>query len=145
MNIEDSNKLIAEFMGLKPNRTPYTYEGSYIWNNYEDIPELSEIIMKELEDEQWYIYPRFDESWDWLMPVVEKIESLELGDWYVHIIGGKNYPTIRIEDGNVGNGLWDCMINVPDCEGFGNDIHLTKLEATYKAVVEFIKWYNNQK
>ena len=122
-----NNKLIAEFLGYIDNGC--SEDGFLIHpiTNY-DV-EISSL--------------KYHEDWNWLMEVVEKIESLDFGKWYVHIIGGKEYSTVKIEDGNDGIGLWDCMINVPDCVGFGDDVNLTKIEAVYKAVVEFIKFYNN--
>jgi hypothetical protein len=51
MNTEDNNKLIAEFMGY-PNIS-----------NDEDKRDY-------LED-----YVKYHKSWDWLMPVVDKIEN----------------------------------------------------------------------
>jgi hypothetical protein len=56
----------------------------------------------------------YDTSWDWLIPVVEKIKRAKF----------------ILEFG--------CRI-LPDNEG------RSKIEATYKAVVEFIKWYNENK
>ena len=53
--MENSNKLIAEFMGLKE------HEGSYylpLYNSGDWVPDV------ELE---------YHNSWDWLMPVVMKI------------------------------------------------------------------------
>ncbi len=57
----------------------------------------------------------YDTSWDWLMPVVEKIEGL--GYFYSDSDGER--------------------IQVTNIQG------KSKIEATYKAVVEFIKWYNH--
>ena len=54
----NDNKLIAEFMGLP------IVEHDGMWYNPEDTN------MKF----------NYDTSWDWLMPVVEKIEKLEVGD-----------------------------------------------------------------
>ena len=81
------NKLIAEFMGVKPP-----------------------------------LYMEYHTTWDWLMPVVEKIESLG----YVFTIQG-------------GKAEYGEMISETRCiiaEG--------KLSSTYKAVVEFIKLINTQ-
>ena len=55
--MENSNKLIAEFMGLKE------HEGSYylpLYNSGDWVPDV------ELE---------YHTSWDWLMPVVQNIEQ----------------------------------------------------------------------
>ena len=65
----------------------------------------------------------FDTSWDWLIPVVQKIESLG----YVFIIQG-------------GKAEYGEMISETRCF-----IAEDKLSSTYKAVVEFIKQYNQNK
>ena len=63
----------------------------------------------------------FHENWSALMPVVEKIETLGF--------------STRILD--VGMGIEGELV----IERFGK----TKIEGTYKTVIEFIKWYNAQK
>ena len=69
--------------------------------------------------------PPYNFSWDWLMPVVEKIESLgydfSIDNCYV-----------RIWDG--GQSDFEMTFSEP-----------TKLLTTYFAVIEFIKWYNNER
>jgi hypothetical protein len=72
----------------------------------------------------------YDTSWDWLIPVVEKIETIDInGEMVILEAIGKRAKFI-LEFG--------CRI-LPDNEG------RSKIEATYKAVVEFIKWYNENK
>ena len=66
---------------------------------------------------------KYHTEWNWLMPVVEKIESLG----YVFTIQG-------------GKAEFGEMISETRCfiaEG--------KLSSTYKAVIEFIKTYNNER
>ena len=68
-------------------------------------------------------------SWDWLMPVVEKIECTKTDD----------------EDNS--DSFFNVMIEVFECNINGRDICIcengnTKLEATYRAVVKFINQYN---
>lgn len=70
---------------------------------------------------------RYATSWDWLMPVVRKIESL--------------MPTIKIpehleylKNGTHGSEPYVEVISLPIA---------SPIEEIYKAVVEFIKWYNN--
>lgn len=63
----------------------------------------------------------FSSSWDWLMPVVEKIES-------------EHSVTFNIEGDNVHiNG--DFKLSV---------FEHSKKESVYKAIVKFVKWYNKQ-
>ena len=99
------NKLIAEFMGYSP------VSGVY-------VSRKDEFHIDEMQ---------YDISWDWLMPVVEKIED-----------EGYSFERNKQEDGD-----WQCLITK------GYDIVHQKFsdcsrEATYQAVVEFIKEYNKQ-
>lgn len=97
----ENNKLIAEFMGNIP-----IFENEYQMVTHNNmcygIDEL-----------------KYDTDWNWLMPVVEKIESLGI--------------VVEIRE-NV------CYIET----SLGNysELEDTKLQATYKAVVKFINWYN---
>ena len=90
------NKLIAEFMGSEWHKA---------WFKDVCIISPSNISYK------------FHSSWDWLMPVVQKIESLG----YVFTIQG-------------GKAEFGEMISKPQCFTSKD-----KLSSTYDAVVEFIK------
>lgn len=59
MNREE-NRFIAEFMGMVKG----DINGNYYWESPEKI------VGRKIDDLQYH------SSWDWLMPVVEKIESL---------------------------------------------------------------------
>lgn len=70
---------------------------------------------------------RYDSDWNWLMPVVEKIESI-------------NYSSVQIKEGL-------CHISYHDTNGYWNHKKIDghpKIISTHKAVIEFIKWYNSQ-
>jgi hypothetical protein len=123
-NTEENNKLIAEFMNV---------DHVDIDQAYEDYGEL-----------------KYHTSWDWLMPVVDKIDSIHSTD--SHPI--YNYDVwimsdcVRINDESKSED--DPMILINKSEGVGSinhQIHLfeDRRTATYKAVVEFIKWYNENK
>lgn len=71
-------------------------------------------------------------DWNSIMPVVEKIESLD-DEKSVSING----TLCLIKGDHTAVGGWDLI--TASCDG------PTKIQAVYKAVVEFIKWYNNQK
>lgn len=123
MKTEEGNKLIAIFMGGR-----YVYKenvGTQVYNKQDRhrIYGLKQIntyhMVRNLE---------YHSSWDWLMPVVEEIESL---GWTVviekglcHIFSDKT-PYIDDEFANKSNG------NITP-----------KIELAYKTAVEFITWYN---
>ena len=111
------NKLIAEFMGM----------------TYGDTNDDSVIIQMTSQGNE--VVPiesmKYHISWDWLMPVVEKIECTKTDD----------------EDNS--DSFFNVMIEVFECNINGRDICIcengnTKLEATYRAVVEFIKDINKR-
>ena len=56
MNIQESNKLIAEFMGI-------------VYPKLDNVIVIDNVVTKE--DELQY-----HTSWDWLMSVVEKIDAM---------------------------------------------------------------------
>lgn len=91
----ENNKLIAEFMGM-------------IVSNWQDYDST---IHTNVDADLLY-----HESWDWLMPVVEKV---------LHTMNGRDLYAIIHEN------LLMALTEV-------------NIEATYKAVIEFIKLYNNE-
>ena len=78
---------------------------------------------------------KFHTSWDWIMPVVEKIEKLGNGNRYelVNFQIVRNFSCVSVA--NVGENLYGLDKNI---------ICLTKIESVYYSVIEFIKWYNQQ-
>lgn len=101
----NGNKIIAEFMGLE------TTDGNYFYHLTKDNDrKLTHHILLP-----------YHLSWDWLMTVVEKIESDERYD--VQIL--KYGTTIR-----------DSQTEIVADISFGN-----KIDHTYNAVVKFIKEY----
>jgi hypothetical protein len=99
MNTLDNNKLIAEFMGFDILSNGYfNYEGE---------------ITRSL--------PEFNSDWNWLMEVVEKIESLSKNNTVILDWSRNNWT------------IFDILITA------------SKIEAVYDACVDFIKWNNNQK
>ena len=126
MNTTENNKLIAEFMGLEP------YNLKYIKHPF--FKREKEIHVVNL---------KYHTSWDWLMPVVEKIESLGVKFW---VKGNTCRVYINRELAELDSNVeWNGIST--EFEGFFFIYfeEKTKKEATYKAVVEFIKWYNENK
>lgn len=106
--IIEGNKLIAKFMKL---------DGAYT-------------------DKGYLTVCRYHTSWDWLMPVVENIESMTVGEKTIRIIIHRRQVSVNIY-------LFGGM-SVPD-----NKLSFTvnadsKKAATYEAVIKFITWYNQQ-
>ena len=115
---EQDNKLIASFLG----QTSTNYEfPQYEFQQFGYIKSNG-----DWEDTFWASELKFHSDWNWLMEVVEKIESKGFD---VHI----NTCVCRISD--VGEDRFE------DIETFNSN---NKIQAVYSGVVEFIKWYNNQ-
>ena len=117
--IEEKNAIIAEFMGLK-----FKDDDTY-------ISELKEMKSNGIYFEQGYMTSelKYHTSWDWLMPVVEKIESLEYSV-------EKNFQRIDND--------WQTLITK------GNDILFQdfaekSIDAMYCTLVSFIEFYNQNK
>ena len=109
MNIQETTKnnvLIAKFIGLRMGRQSLL---TFI------IEDGQEVLPKDL---------KYHESWEWLMPVVDKTESfgnkVSVSEAYCDITSSK------------GDQL---------CDIGGGDY--TKLSATYEAVVLFVKSNNH--
>jgi hypothetical protein len=119
MNTQENNKLIAEFMGARRFMATNEFE------LYGLIP-----IIEDGDNEKHFFCPhemKFNTDWNWLMEVVEKIESLGY-DVFI------NTCVCKVSD--VGQNMFE------DIECFVNN---NKIQATYNACVEFIQWYNEQK
>ena len=117
-NIEN-NKLIADFMGWNiqsPTTIPTDLHLSNLDLDNGDIMEL-----------------KYHTSWDWLMPVVEKIKR-ELYEVRIECL--LDMTTVRVfhnyDDENEISAGYNSEVN--------NDI-----KAYYQALVEFIKWNNENK
>jgi hypothetical protein len=101
MNTIENNILLAEFM--QPSFNGF---GTYDFDG--------ELLTKE--------YLKFHSDWNWLMQVVEKIESLGV--------------VVEVRE-NV------CYIEETSKEYF-SELEVTKILATYKACVHFVKCYYEQ-
>ena len=123
MNTTENNKLIAEFMGLVTQDEKFTSGRSIectkgTFTDYEAIGK------------GWLHYHT---SWDWLMPVVEKIES------------NKDVDMVELQY-NSDSG-YEVIITIDSEDEFARN-HCTesdRIKATYKAEIEFINWYNENK
>lgn len=121
-----NNEVIAEFMGAEKGLSTEAYPNVYtgVSHNMMGIITVDVSRMK------------FHTSWDWLMPVVEKIEDLEVVDRFDIY---KNDVYIWAEDYLENK----CRIELSYGE-IHNPDYSTKIEAVYNAILTFIKWYNTQ-
>ena len=139
-NTTENNKLIAEFMGGKYQpRTDSKLESVTVdvWEHHKEktIDEIYKL------GNYTYLMENviFNSSWDWLMPVVEKIEVLEVGNNKdlkdIFVILKKGTCKIYVQTNST-------------LDKFYYEEYYFKgslIENTYKAVVQFIKWYNENK
>ena len=134
----NKDTLIAEFMGWK------------IDNNFPDKNKVWRSPGNNIELESTM---KFSLSWDWIMPVVEKIELLDLSEWMYKWEGIDGETEYNFEGISVEIEHTRCWIYINlslDPYWTINEKtfkvkYETKLEAVYKSVIEFIEWYNKRK
>jgi hypothetical protein len=136
--INEGNKLIADFMQIKTELiSPYGI----------GIPRLYSMQEEHQTEEGDCTELSYDCSWDWLMPVVEKLDRLDISN-----LNLKNANCIHTEI--AGSHIKICIRE--HHTGTDYDYHFiyfkngysdndSKIEAIWIAVVEFIKWYNKNK
>ncbi len=112
MNTE-KNIVIAEFMGFEI-KNKINYVPSSLPNCMKNAEHLKVDKSENLP---------FHNDWNWLMQVVEKIESL-----------GYRVTIVR----------HICRIDLTEESKLIISEDIKKIEAVYTACLEFIKWYNKQ-
>lgn len=133
MNTEN-NKIIAEFIGFtqvypnlknydKPNSPAHLLrykpnEENSVFNKTLHRGSNPLCVKNDFHPKDMY----FNQSWDWLMPVVEKIETIK---FKLPLQEYGQYKAMKIKDALT--------------MGYNG---LTKIEVVYNTCVEFIKWYN---
>jgi hypothetical protein len=142
MTTRESNKLLAEFLGYTQPHPDYPH--TTYWYKKDEAP----LTMLS-----------FDTDWNWLMEVVEKIESLGSSE----VMDRKIYSRFEIYGNHIQLDwrrdnqdllrLEVCQKQMLTHKGYSwkeykkNDIekNTTRMEALYIACVEFVKWYNKNK
>lgn len=129
--IIEKNRLIAEFMGAKPCTDYYGTPDTHVQFNENEVPE--KFTSYPVWHNQWL---KYNKSWDWLMPVVEKIEStpqksirVQISGYLCDIIQTKRDPSKKE------NGGFEDILLV-------SNKHNDKIFLVWKSVVEFIKLEN---
>lgn len=126
--IIENNKLITEFMNYHNTKVTNDSSGLEVYRIMTGFnPKYGNNLFATFEKMPHHI------SWDFLMPVVEKIESLSYNKgrhYYIHIT--QSHVQFLIDRTNeTPFSKWGSTNN--------------KLQAIYKAVIQFIKWYNERK
>jgi len=131
-----NNRLIAEFMGSRIVSEEEVFNNIYpdrIFKKYEwSIPSGTPMIHWDNFKEGRFFY---HSSWDWLMPVIRKINNM--GKEFQFAIF-KTYVSCTVEKG--GKFYKDFS--------FSHAEYITEeqsdIEAAFKLVVAFIKWHNER-
>jgi hypothetical protein len=148
---KNDNEIIAEFMGRpwSPVQAGYERKSSFTSINIdfktraECLEYCDEINIGKDPSLCFYPMPKpvgmdfslhYHESWDWLMPVVEKIES-------THILEGDDTYGMTIQPGYV-NVFEDNANNAPVIE---QQFSGPKIDLVYSVVLDFIRKYNENK
>ena len=121
-NIVENNKLIAEFMGVFDKIL--STGNIHSWSDapfYYTTEDTKEKVIKNICK-----YSKYDSDWNWLMKVVEKIESIEDCVYQVDIL----QEGCKI--------LKRCCLLIDKRVG-KLESDTTKIESVYLACVEFIK------
>jgi hypothetical protein len=148
MNTTGNNKIIAEFMGsvrIEKDHTEYNEDGTIKFTPHKNgnkwlIEEWSKPSFFDdvfLKNYGWISYTcdnsmLYHSDWNWLMEVVDKIESLD-----------SEIPTLSIQITN--NHISIAVNATPLYTDIRQFSKISKIQTVYNACVEFIKWYNGQK
>jgi hypothetical protein len=116
---QSDNELIAEFMQIKHEKDPFVRSPKLYWH-YDKINLMAESLS-------------FDTSWDWLMPVVDKIVSMKHPIYMYSSHIQKSVTIFQLG----AKGDDERLVR-------NSDTRVPLIDQVYKAVVEFIKWYNSQ-
>lgn len=137
--IIETNKLIDEFLGNKLWVVKH-YEGDEQSDRYEIDPK--EYLTYQSKGFQYDIYSRpYHSSWDRLMPVIEKIESLGFNV----VIGFNTYCGIVKSDKLYSDKTlrFESVHPVKEPNKQYTWTAPTKIEGSYISVSKFINWYIN--
>ena len=111
--IIEGNKLILGFEGYEHvSDDPETYHEGYYYKEGEGAEHIEDCL--------------FHESWDWLIPIIDKIRNMP------KVIAFEISFSLGVIVKTFYNGKWHFYES--------NDI----IEAPYVAVIDYIKWYNNE-
>ena len=139
MSTAENNKLIAEFMGVSIEDNNIIVDFDKHPNNFHHTLCVFEGVANspiyELDERVF----KFHCSWDWLMPVVEKIlEGTHDNSFKI----GNKWCFVRLYHAESNYSNLDCGSYEGDYFENSKIKYNRTIDCVYKAVVEFIKWYN---
>lgn len=128
--------LIVEFMGIKEVESSYDNYGrpEPIWYAGYLGYRTPAFNVKGKSVEHLLSQNKFNNSWEWLMPVVEKICKTKIGDGveYIEYPHLRTFGMINFETGNF-------MVRFNGFQCFeAKDL----FQATWDAVIDFLQWWS---
>lgn len=119
MNTIENNEIIASFMGI--HKSKIEFKGIIL--NFENSK-----------------YNTYQKDWNMLMPVIEKIEMLPCDK-----TTDQFYLRVEYDNREDFKGWYFTLEQFVRTIKSPSDRYKTKIEGCYIAVIEFIKWYNQNK
>jgi hypothetical protein len=134
---KEINHLIGRFMGgyilsEEEHELPHGSRGYVMIRNW-SLPKG--VPLRDI-DRAKIGHFNYNLSWDWLMPVIRKINSLDKGTQFAIF---KTYVSCTVEKG----GKFYKDFSFSHAEYITGE--QSDLEAAYKLVYKFVKWYNENK
>jgi hypothetical protein len=155
--IISGNALIARFMGYEIDDSGKFFFGIHYYQLTENVlyKDLTiENVRSCTEGFVWHYKSfsekRYDNSWDWLMPVLEKIGGLYYKGFPIVFSIAKTGAFIGINQYNASGDRYEgqgLVANTLNSNYFANapEEEVAWIEAVWNAVTIFIKWHNENK
>jgi hypothetical protein len=141
----ENNKLFAEFLG----RSGKIKKNLYSWNGIDNLLSDYWVCAEDM---------KFHSNWEWLMQVIEKIETTSYNvpenlrrGFMKNTLKATGVINSSYDDRSEflgwSSSAWLGTKTIFDSTMLGEDIerYNTKIEACYNACLGFIKWHNEQK
>lgn len=143
MTTTDKNRIIAQFMGLRPKlESPdvYSFSDSPYFVTRGSDPEK---IMDDIAS-----YAKYHSDWNWLMLCVGKIESLGVSvnikaTWNNFHNCTYTQTSIKMEKGDFGHSK-QCFWVHDVVYHSHSDTEIKKIDSVHEAVYQFVVWHNQQ-
>jgi hypothetical protein len=139
MKYEEGNKIIAKFDGWKLRSSDFVNsdkEHYPWWEKFIDGKVVKTYHHDILNADGKFEWGSYHTSWDWLMPVVEKIVEIDITpapNWRGYRVEIVPRGYVKIEGFSMTHVFKNVFI-----EG-------SLINAVWQAVVQFIQWYNKTK